>query len=413
MSEELVITRLAHRGDGVAETASGPVFVPFALPGERVRIGAVHKGRAVLEAVLEPSAERADPACPHFTDCGGCALQHMADGAVAAFKREIIAGALKAQGVNHDAIAPGHAVPLHSRRRVALQAVKSKAGVVLGFSARGSHSIVNLCDCTVAHPEIVAALPAIRDLFRTLLSERSRGGVQVTASETGLDLDLSLDRDPTLDDRFDLADWAQARDWARLSWNGEILSERRAPLLTLNGVPVHLPVGAFLQASAQTDRLFATLIGQAVQGARTVVDLFSGVGTIALPLASSHAVAAVEGDKAACRALGQAADLAAGQGRIKPVRVMERDLFRRPLMASELKAAQAVVFDPPRAGAQAQCEELAKSDVPLIVGVSCDPKSFARDARLLCEGGYKLKAVTPIDQFRFSPHVEMIGVFRR
>lgn len=410
---ELVIDRLAHLGDGVTDTDRGPVFVPFTLPGERVRVGAIHKSRAALEEIMAPSPDRVDPVCSHFGACGGCALQHVSTGQTAIFKRDVVLGALDGQGVKAECVHDTLSVPLESRRRVSLKAVWTRDGIILGFAERASHTVINLSHCPVAAPHIVSALPALRDLFRTLFSERSRADLHVTASETGLDLDLRMGREPSLDDRFDLADLAEAHDWARLSWNGEIISERRAPLLTIGGVAVHLPVGGFLQASADTDRLFAEHITKAVAGRKRVLDLFSGVGTIALALAKSHAVAAIEGDKAACHALRQAADGAAGAGRINPVKVLKRDLFRRPLMAAELKGLDAIMFDPPRAGAEAQCREMAQSTVPLIVGVSCDPKSFARDARLLCEGGYKLKAVTPIDQFRFSPHVEMIGVFER
>jgi len=210
---ELVITGLAHLGDGVADTDQGPVFVPMALPGERVRVGPIVKSRAVLEEILQASPDRAEPVCRHFGRCGGCALQHLGEADTARFKRETVIGALARQDVEAEAVRDTISVPLHSRRRVSLKAVWTRDGIVLGFAERASHSIVDLIECPIAAPHIVAALPALRDLFNTLFSERSRADLHVTHCETGLDLDLRIEREPTLDDRFDMAELAERHDW--------------------------------------------------------------------------------------------------------------------------------------------------------------------------------------------------------
>lgn len=408
------IARLGHRGDGIAETPEGPVFVPLALPGEEVDIEREGE-RGRLLRVLVPSAERVEPGCRHVGACGGCAFQHWSAAPYRAWKRELVVDALARAGIE----APvGEVIPAHGegRRRVTFHARgtggAAKAGrdlLTVGFAGRRSHAIVPIDACPILAPSLKDALPAAWAVAGALTPLGKSLDLQVTATESGLDMDVRGSGALRPDRIAALAEVA-GRRLARLTRHGELILQREPPVVTMGRARVTLPPGSFLQATLEGERVLAELVGAAIGKAGRVADLFSGVGTFALRLAETARVTAVEGNEPATEALGRATRGVSG---LKPVVAEARDLFRRPLVPLELKAFDAVVFDPPRQGAEAQTRQLAASKVPLVVAVSCDPTTFARDAALLVEGGYRLEGVTPVDQFLYSAHVEMVGVFRR
>lgn len=412
---ELTVEALGGRGDGIARCNGQPVFVPYTVPGDRVL--ARIEGRrgdgltAAVIDVLQPGPDRIAPACRHFGSCGGCAVQHLAAPAHAAWKRELVAAALARQGLDASVVAPTVEVPPGSRRRAAFAFVRTRAGIALGFNARASHRVIDVDECPVTEPALVALLPPLRDMLIAVVPEGGSGDVLVAVAGGGLDVLVDCEARLDLFDRERLAAFAAAHDLTRLSWRCpgggvEPVVQRRPATVVLGDVPVEVPPGAFLQPSAGGERAIVALVLAAVGERRPVADLFAGCGTLTFPLARHGAVHAVEGEGAALQALKAAA---AGRG----VTTEARDLARRPLLPHELKRFQAVVFDPPRGGAAEQAAALAASAVPLAVGVSCHPASFAHDARLLVEGGYRLEAVTPVDQFPWTAHVEMVGVFRR
>lgn len=398
---QLQIERLGHRGDGVA---AGPVFVPYALPGERVN-AKVEGDRGRLIALQEPSPERIEPFCPLFTRCGGCAIQHLAEPAYQAWKRSLVVDALAQARIDVD-VEPLVDAHGNGRRRVTLHARKGK----VGFAAARSHELVELDSCPILVPQLNQGLEAVRAFERQLRGLGKPLDIVLTATLTGLDCDIRGAGRIDEKMRLRLADLAAQFDLARLSNHGDIVIERRAPAVRFGTVQVCPPPGAFLQATAAADIALTTLVREGLAGARRVADLFSGCGTLSLALATTWHIDAFDSDKPAIAALEKAARRTDG---LKPVKAQARDLFHRPLLADELKPFDAVVFDPPRAGAEAQARRLAASKVGRLVAVSCSPATFARDATILIAGGYRLTNVTPVDQFRHSAHVELVGLFER
>lgn len=398
------IASLDGEGRGIVQTDEGVFRLPFSAPGDIIRI---EDGEAVLADPCSP--QRATPRCLHFGLCGGCALQHIGDAAVAAWKRGRVTGALRAVGIDA-AAAETVTVPPCDRRRVKLSFQRTKKAALLGFMQTGSHRVVPLTECHVAQPQIVAALPMLAALLSPGAPRKRALGVTVTVSEAGLDVSVMDGKELDLSLRETLATATGEADLARLTWNGETIATRHPPFQRFGRAKVVPPPGAFLQASPTAEAILLDLVREAVGDAKTVADLFAGCGAFSLPLAESASVTAVEGDAAMTEALDRGWRNAEG---LRPVTAIARDLFRRPLRIEELAGFDAVVFDPPRAGARAQAEQLAQSRVPVIAGVSCNPASFARDARILIGGGYRLTGVTPVDQFRWSPHIELTGVFRR
>lgn len=410
---DATIVSLGHLGDGVVETPEGQIFVPFALPGERVRVRMAGEGRADLVELLAPAPERVSPPCRHFGVCGGCALQHMDVQAYGAWKREQVVAALAARGLD---VAVGDLVPAHprSRRRASFAATRTKKGVTLGYYGRASHTIVAVEECPLIVGKIEGAIEGLAHLVEAGLSRKGRAALAVTATETGLDVAVTGGKEVDGPLRAELAKRAAAIDLARLTWEGDILAERRPPTVTLSGLKVAPPPGGFLQATAEGEAALVRLVLDGVgAGAARVADLFAGCGTFAAALARQATVVAVESDEAALKAFDRALRRQGPALGLKPVELLQRDLFRRPMLASELAKIDAVVFDPPRAGAAAQAMRLAESNVPIIVAVSCNPATFARDARTLVDGGYKLVNVTPVDQFLWSPHIELVGLFQK
>lgn len=410
---ELQIVRLGAQGDGVAETPSGLVYVPFTLQGERV-VADVEGERGWLVEVLEASGERVAPPCRHFGTCGGCALQHMKSPTYLAWKKAQVVEAFRPRGIT--APVAGVVACSGKRRRAAFSARQasggqSVAGVTIGFHEAGSHDLVDLKTCEVLHPGIVAALPLLRELVRPMLSRRSETRVVATWTHGGLDVGLeevAAKLTPVL--RAHIARTAGEGGIARISVNGDPVYEGLQPILKFGNVEVIAPPGSFLQAVAEAEAAMGDLVLQATGKAKRVADLFSGLGAFTFRLAERSRVFAVDSDRTAIAALQAAAKRGNG---LKPIEAVARDLFREPLSATELRDFDAVVFDPPRAGAEAQAKMIARSKVKTVVAVSCNPATLARDARTLVDGGYVLESVTPIDQFEYSPHIEAVAVFRK
>lgn len=408
-TQALDVVRLGAQGDGVADTASGAVFVPYALPGERVQAD-VRGERARLIAITAASPDRIAPVCRHFTHCGGCAVQHIRMPAYLAWKREMVVAAFAARGIDAP-IAHVASVGLGARRRAAFSARRTGRGVVLGFHEAKGVDIVDVQECPVTASAIVRALPGLRRLAEPLMSRRAPGRVVVTLAANGLDVAIEdVPGDPPPEVREFLAREAAALKLARLTISGDTLYQATVPAVRFGVANVVLPARSFLQAAPAAEAEMVRLVTQAVGEARRVVDLFCGMGTFTFPLAQRAAVLAVDGDKQAVAALQSAANRTPG---LKPIETKLRDLFREPLSARELQGFDAAVFDPPRAGAATQAATLADSSVKTIAAVSCNPATLARDARILIDGGYKLERVTPIDQFLYSPHIEAVAVFRR
>lgn len=409
----LVIERLGQRGEGVAP---GPIYVPDALPGERV-LAMVEGDRGVRLDILTPSPDRRPPVCPYFGTCGGCALQSLAETPYAAWKRDLVVTALSMAGVSAtvlplvDAHGEGRRRATFHARAAASPNVLADRVPSVGYMRARAHDIVEIAACPILSPGLDGALPAARALALALRATGKPLDILVTASDGGLDIDVrgcgSLDAAATA--RAIAA--AEAHDLARLSNHGEVMIGRRPASLAMGRATVTLPPKAFLQATARGEAALAAAVGEGVGSARRVLDLFAGVGTFSLRLAEAATVHAVDGDATALAALAQAAR--AARGVLNPVAVETRDLFRRPIGPAELAAFDAVVFDPPRAGAAAQAAALAASAVPTVVAVSCNPASFARDAATLVAGGYRIDPVLPVDQFRYAAHVELVAVFRR
>jgi 23S rRNA (uracil1939-C5)-methyltransferase len=412
MELEVEIERLGAQGDGVAEGPEGPIFVPFTLPGERVRIavepGKEGNGHAGLLEVLVASPDRIAPICPHFGVCGGCALQHMEAGAYLRWKRDQVVAALKSRGLEA-VVEPVRPVRLGSRRRANLALDRDARGLALGYRRARTHELIDVAVCPVLSPRIVASLPKLKAALAPLLGGKREAKIGVTETESGLDIVVEGVRPkPAALGAF--AGHAGAAGVARLTVDGESIAFGAAPTVILGGVTVKLPPGAFLQASREAEAVLVALVRQGVGSAKRVADLFAGLGTFTLALARTAAVDAFEADEAALSALAEAARRTP---KLKPVRTFARDLFRAPLGPKELAGYDAVLFDPPRAGAAAQAAELAKSRVPNVVAVSCNPGTLARDLRLLVDGGYRLVRVVPVDQFLFSPHIEVIAHLMR
>jgi 23S rRNA (uracil1939-C5)-methyltransferase len=412
---ELTVTidHLGALGDGVAETAGGRLHIPFAAPGDRVRVTPKSKDAATLAELLEPGPDRTGPPCRHFGTCGGCALQHLQPDYIAEWKRERVISVLARSGLGKAEVAQTIRVPPGTRRRATLAARRSGKRITFGFAGRASHRLVDLQECWILRPELARLIAPMRDCLGTLLGADETADVALTWTETGVDLVLIRRRPLGLADREALAAFAEAADLARVSWRAgpsavaEPVAARRLPQIRVGADLIAFAPGAFLQPSIEGEAQLVRLVEEAIAGIRgPVVDLFCGLGTFAAPASRGGPVAAFDADKTAMAALQTAM-------RGRPVTAQARDLFREPLTVRELNVFAAAILDPPRAGAQAQARSLADSAVPAIAYVSCNPVSFARDAAILAEGGYRLEQVTPVDQFAWSPHVELVGVFRR
>ena len=397
----LTIERLGHLGDGIAP---GPVFVPMALPGEVVE-GEVVDGRMASPKIAAPSPHRVKPACPHYRACGGCALMHASDDFVAGWKVDVVRTALAAQGLDAP-FRPVITSAPQSRRRATLAGRRTKKGALIGFHGRASGTIVDIPDCRLLHPDLMETLPHLAEVTMLGASRKGELALTVTRTEGGVDLAVSGGK-PLEQSLFSgLAQLAERAGFARLTWEGEPVATRHPAAQRFGQAVVVPPAGAFLQATADGETALVAAVRAAVGDASRIADLFAGSGTFALPLAEQAEILAVEGEAAMLTALDAGWRQTLGLHRVT---TEARDLFRRPLMPDELRRFDAVVIDPPRAGAEAQTRELAAARVPVIAAVSCNPVTFARDARLLTGAGYRIDWVQVVDQFRWSPHVELVA----
>ena len=401
--DSYLIERLGHMGDGIAH---GPVFAPLTLPGETVT-GRLDSDRLHEVKIVTPAPERVAAPCRHFRTCGGCALQHAAPEFIAGWKAGVVRQALAAQGIEAE-IAAVHTSPERSRRRATLSARRTKKGALAGFHARGSDVVVEIPDCHLLAPGLMAALPVAEALAVAGGSRKGEISVQATLSPGGLDIAVTGGKPMDGPLQVELAQLAEGLGLARLAWDGEVVAMRHAPEQVFGRAKVTPPPGAFLQATADGEARLLAEVSTLTQGKSRVVDLFAGCGTFTLPLAEDAEVHAVEGEAEMLRALDRGWRNAPG---LKRVSTEARDLFRRPLLAEELSRYDAAVIDPPRAGAASQIAELARSGVPVIAHVSCNPVTFARDAAVLIGAGYAMGPVTVVDQFRWSPHVELVAGF--
>lgn len=413
---EVTIESLGARGDALAHDGGETLYVPYAVPGDRLQVRTLGKQgdglSALIVDILSPSDHRIAPVCAHFGRCGGCSLQQVDSETYAAWKVGLLTEPLRRVGIDLEP-APLVRVPVGSRRRAQFAYVSRRAICILGFHERANHRVVDVTECPVLLPEIVAALGPIRALLAELVPDGT-GEVTITATETGLDVLVEGELKLDLFTRERLAQFAADQDLGRLSWirpGGEVepVARRRGPLMRFGKNGVEPNPGAFVQPTQIGEQAIAGLILAAIPPGGKVADLYAGCGSFSIPLAERGAqVHAVEGDALPLHGLSASARQAG-----LAITVETRDLARRPLLPHELKVYKAVVFDPPRAGAADQAEQLVLGGPGIVVAVSCNPGTLARDLKILVEGGYTLKSITPIDQFPHTAHLEAVAVLER
>ncbi|MCR6644136.1 MAG: RNA methyltransferase [Terricaulis sp.] len=412
VERELAITAVGARGDGLAE-ADGRLFAPFTLAGERVRARVAGDRAEVLERLVESPERQAAP-CRHFGRCGGCQLQHWRQEPYLAWKRQQVIEALSRRGLGAAPVEDTLPAWGAGRRRAAFHAGRWDGRVRVGFIERGGARLTPIEHCPVLTPALEKLAPELASLAKLVLPQR--GDITLSCIETDAGVDVAVKgagrADVLVRERFsELVALAEQLNLARLSIDGEPVVTRAKPVLRMGRALVSPPPGAFLQATALGEATLAQLTLEALAGAKRVVDLFSGVGTFALRLAEQAEVLAVEGDDAMLAALKAGADGAGGA--LKEVSILRRDLLRTPFSTLEMKKFDGAVIDPPRSGARLQAEQIARAPIRKLAYVSCDPASFARDVPVLIEHGFSLTRVTPVDQFRWSPHTELVGAFER
>lgn len=407
LNARLRIDRLGPRGEGLAQGPEGSIAVPYALPGDTV-VAEVDGGRATLIEVRTPSPDRVEPFCRYFASCGGCAVQTLAPEPYRQWKQSLLSEAMQRAGL---AAAAEQIIDAHGegRRRATFHARMDAEGAVCGFMRARTHAIIEIDQCPLLAPALAEAPQIARALAKILAASGKPLDILITATSSGLDVDIRGHGALNDDETRRLVRFALRHDLARLSNHGAIVAVQRPPLIAIGRAMVAVPPGAFLQATVAGETALAAEAAAALRGAAHIADLFAGIGTFALRLAEFAPVHAVDSDAAALGALARAA----GAAGLRPVSVDARDLFRRPLAAAELARFDGLVFDPPRAGAELQARAIAASAIARVVAVSCNALTFARDAAILCAGGYALERVAPVDQFRHSPHIEIVATFSR
>jgi 23S rRNA (uracil1939-C5)-methyltransferase len=411
--ERLTIDHVGQLGDGVGFSDGQTFYVPYTLGGEIVEVALVpghHPDRKRLIGIERASPERIAPFCQHFGTCGGCAIQHWEVERYRAWKRQLVVETLAHAKIACDVhpLIDAHGL---GRRRITLHARMGTHDVLkVGFSAANSHDIVPIDRCPILDPGLGGALDAAWAIAEPLKPTGKPLDIQFTATDSGLDVDVRGSGPLPSAMIATLSRVAEQHGLARLTRHGELVLMRTPPTIGIGTAQVTLPPGAFLQATVAGEQALAALVSEHCQRAKYIAELFCGVGPFALKLAAKSRIAAFDSDAGAVSALQKAATSTSG---LKPIKAETRDLFRRPLVPQELRDYDAVVFDPPRQGAQAQALQLAASKIPVVVAVSCSVATFARDARVLIDGGYTIEGVTPVDQFRHTPHVELVARFKR
>jgi 23S rRNA (uracil1939-C5)-methyltransferase len=398
--QEYDVLRLGAQGDGLVETQQGLLHIPKVLPGEMIELDG-----ARLSRVVAPSPERVTPFCKHYDRCGGCKFQHWKELSYRGWKRSLVLNELQRQRIETGV---SELIDAHGdgRRRVVLHVRQQDGSWRAGFMEAKSHSLIAIETCPVLIPQL-AESPSIASSFGPVLGNCD---VAVTLADNGLDVAVKADR-KAVDRRLPvLSGLARKHSLCRLTVNNETILARETPVVEIGGVRVPLPVQSFLQATQAGEEQIAAIVTAILAKSKRVADLFCGIGPFALRLARHARVHTVDSDKAAVSSLSEAVRHAQG---LKPVTTEARDLFRNPMVPQELQDFDGVVCDPPRAGAEAQFRNLARTKVRRIAYVSCDAQTFARDARMLLDGGYRLLSVAPIDQFKWTPHVEIVGEFQR
>ena len=420
---DVKIMALGSKGDGIAETDNGRLFIPFAVPGDRVRVriekNAARFCRGKITSVLDPAPQRLDAACEHFSDCGGCSVQQLSDIKYQSWKLQIVKEALSLRKIETPiikALIPGH---ISGRRRIRFSARRLGSGTVIGFKRFRSNQIVDVKTCPVTVEKIYNLIPALRELLNGILQVKENAEVAITASDSGLDITLLIPKEPNLSYREIIANFAVKYDIARICWKNlydksletaEPVIERRAVMVHFGKVLVKIPPDAFLQPTVSGEKILSDIVFNAVKESKKVIELFSGCGAFSLPLANRGIqISAFDLAEDHIFALLQAArDYGMGER----VTAETRDLYRRPLDKSEFDEVDAIILNPPRSGAISQIMHIAESRVPMVVYVSCNPNTFARDVYEMTEGGYKLQQLVPVDQFLWSHHIELVGVLK-
>ncbi len=408
-TREIQITKLGRQGDGIAESDKGDIYIPLTLPGETVKAD-IEDDRGELLSIITPSEDRVKPICKHYQSCGGCGLQHLSQKAYIEWKQNVVIQAFSKAGLDINP-EPVKSVPLKSRRRATMDIRRTKKTIQLGFHGRRSNDIVDLEECHIINETIHSQLPNLKNLLRPLLSRKGTSRLHMTSTLNGLDLSIdNVNKELSAELREELGQSARKFGIVRLTVDGETLFVQSPPVLKFSDIAVEISPGGFLQAVEAAEVSMTEIIMQAIGNAKKVADLFCGTGTFTFPMAKQAEVLAVEYDKATLKQLKHGYENAQG---LKPIVTELRDLSQDPLSAKELNAFDAVVFDPPRAGAKAQAAAIAGSGVPTVVAISCNPATLARDIKMLIDGGYKLEHITPIDQFLYSSHIEAVAVLSR
>jgi len=416
---EVHVDHLGAKGDGVAKSDDKTYFVPFSVPGDHLVIKPLAKRgegfASTIVEVKESGASRSTPPCPHYEKCGGCSLQHLEPEFHNQWKRDNVVKAFARQGLNPEVL-PLKSAPVGRRRRVSFEVIMAGGRPIFGFNAKQSHQVVPVDHCLLLLPEINALISPLETLLPSLLKSGERGDVVVSCINGTLDLVFALPGDLPLEKLERLSTFAETLDIGRISWNRhkggmpETVVQRKPVQAIFGGVAVEIPAGSFLQPSADGENLLVEEVLKEIGGGTKIADLFSGCGTFTFPLSKNGLVHAFESSETMISSM----ELAAGRAKLGgKITGTVRDLERQPLSAKELKEYDTVIFDPPRAGAQEQAQVFAESKIGNVIGVSCNPNTLARDSRLLVDGGFKIKSVVPIDQFPYSPHMEVVVVFRR
>ncbi len=419
MNDKIEIEYIGVAGDGVGTLNGKSYYVPYTAPGDVVSVqNAEQRGTGIAAEATEfftKSELHAPAQCKHYGTCGGCSVQHLQDEFVENWKSELITSALKTKELPVPEIKAVETSPIHSRRRVEFVAAKRKKGVMIGYHRPKSHQIFDVGECPLLLPELVALIKPLRTLLPELLARNSQARLTLTMTNNGVDLVIATAHSLDLEGREKLARFAQDHKLCRLTWNDDVeklqdqIAAVKPAVITVGDVETQLPAGGFLQATEHGQETLVRLVCAELGAKEKVVDLFAGCGTFSLP-AAKHAreVLAVEGNEYHTDNMKIAANR-----QMLPLQTETRDLFRRPLLADEFKPFDTVIIDPPRAGAKAQVEEIARSKITKVLAISCNPKSFARDAEVLIDYGFKMGPITPVDQFRWSNHVELFTTFTR